>query len=111
MSDFDAVSRTLGNLEGKVDALLSQQANIFKQINGQNSEIIEHRGALKLLAIQNRGMKKKMDTDIVPVIDDYKAVKNRGIGAVLGLSMAGGGITAGFVQFFTHLFKNAGHPG
>jgi len=92
--------RELNNFSVQIGSLLSesreatrQRVAMFKKLDIINDKQIELRGAISVLTDQHLAIKKHIDENIMPTIDDYKALKNQGIG-VLGIIAILGGTAA-----------------
>lgn len=116
MADLDEISRVLGRIEGSVEETRSQVAALFDKHDRVNEEVIEQRGAMKMLAVTSAEIKTAHDAlavkvrdHIDPTIDDYKATKNKSIGAAWGVGLAGGGLGAGLITLVQRFLGLSGH--
>lgn len=108
MANFDEISRTLGRMEGTLNGAVDKLDDFADRHENLNEEVIEMRGAIKLLATQQ--------VETTKAVEDYKETKNRGIGIVAGLSIASGSIGAGVATLISRLFSGGptlppGHGG
>lgn len=94
MTSIDQVSQQLGSLSARVDEALRQNTAIFMKMDKANEELIEQRGAIKLLGAQF------VDHKLIDVAEHTKfniatkeldAFKNRGKGIAIGFGLLGGG--------------------
>lgn len=120
--DLDEISRVLGRLEGAV-AQVNQNCNaLFKKCDGMNEDIVEQRGAIKVLATQMTEQNTKhgelvavIEKDIKPAIKEFESLKNQGKGALFGVSLVSGGFGAGITAILTRMLGNGlpptGHGG
>lgn len=100
MADIDHVSQQLGSLTAiavetnrKVDAL-------FVKHDKLNEEVIEQRGAIKILGAamtDHKAVDQVAHTKYDKNVSEVEALKNRGKGFVVGMSIAGGGGGAAIV--------------
>jgi hypothetical protein len=79
-ADINDLSRILGRLEADASAAKNQRTEIFKQLEEVKSKL----SCLPQLA-------KTVESHSI-VIDDYKRLKQRGIGIALALTTIGGAI-------------------
>jgi len=94
VADIDEVSRQLGSLAARVDEAMRQNTAIFMKMDNTNQELIEQRGAIKLLSSQFVDHKAHNATELAKlhaVVKDVDAIKDRGKGLLLGLGIVGGG--------------------
>lgn len=102
------VQRSLGRIEGDLKNFGSQCETLFKKFDRANEELIEQRGQIKLLASQSTEAKILYEATIKPVLEDFKSLKNRGIGMVFGVSLASGSVGAGVATILARLIGNPG---
>lgn len=106
MADFDEISRTLGRIEGTVKATSDQVMALFNKHDKLNEEVIEQRGAAKMLAIQfadHLTEDQATHKTVGEIKDDFAAVKNQGKGALFGIGLAGGSIGAGVATIISKM--------
>lgn len=117
--EIDEVSRLLGQLAGKLDALTRQAennernakgrwANVYARFDEQDRVLVETAQANKDTADEVRYLKDIIVTDVKPVTDDVKRWRLMGMGAlaVTGIGAASVGAWAwGAVQWLMNLPK------
>ncbi len=100
MDDLDQLSRLLGRIEADMAEAARQRDALFKKLDNMETMMHEQNGASKLIAAQVAELAKDhvalvemIDEEIKPVVDDYKALKNKGLGVIglIGLVSSGGG--------------------
>ncbi|MEP3245111.1 MAG: DUF1515 family protein [Sneathiella sp.] len=92
MSDLDQISLEIGKLRADNDEAKSQRRDMSEKLEKLNT-------AINLLV----PMAKEIE-NIKPQINDYKKMKNRGIGILIGVALAAGSsgaILTKFLQSFT----------
>ena len=100
----DSVERLLGDIKGHIGEINGRLIGIEKQIQDswdQRRRLYEEVGAVKLsvskLSVIERdieSIQKTIDQEIRPHIEDYRRMKNRGLGIVTAVGALGG--VAGF---------------
>mgnify|MGYP003627752240 CR=1 FL=1 len=86
--NIDGVSKTLGELVASVQSLTNQTRDQWEKLD----EIEKHAAKWESLAEDVADMK--------PHVDDYKRLKQRGIGMFVILGLLFGGLGAGIVYVF-----------
>ena len=106
--DLDGISRAIGRMEGVLSNVENQSTALFAKFDTVNEEVIEARGALKVLATQQLEQSLRhgelvavIEKDIKPVLEDFKSLKNQGKGAFFGVSLVSGGFGAGVATLLT----------
>ena len=98
--DLDQLSRLLGRVEAELAEGARQRDALFKKLDDIEKMIHEQNGAMRVLATQvsqqskdHAELKTIIEEEIKPVVDDYKSMKNRGLGVIafIGFASAGGG--------------------
>ena len=112
MADLDQISTQIGQLISLTSTTQNQVRTLFEKHDKMNEELIEQRGAIKILG-QQFGDHKSDDARIHDVVtdikDDFEATKNKGKGLAVGLALVGGGGgIAGFVAAAKAFFGGAG---
>jgi|GEM_PF-4162680 len=94
--DLNDVYNRLGKLEASTDEVLRQLRALFVKLDQQRKDMHEIGGVAKEAVRQANQNKDAIANELRPVVDDYKALKNRGLGviAVVGLIGSGAGIVA-----------------
>lgn len=94
MSGMDEVSKQLGQLIALTTSTQNQVATLFGKFDKLNEEVIEQRGALKLLgsqAAEHKAEDLKVHKAVSEMSKDFEAIKNKGKGLSIGLAVVGGG--------------------
>ena len=86
MSDIDEVSRLVGRLEIGVKTTADQQTKIVDKLDEISATLNTHCGKLE-------NMSKSIE-EMKPDIEDYKRVKQKGFGVLVGLGFIAGGAGA-----------------
>lgn len=94
--DLNDVYNRLGKLEASTDEVLRQLRALFAKLDQQRKDMHEIGGVAKEAVRQATQNKEAIEKDLRPTIDDYKALKNRGLGviAIIGLLASGAGVIA-----------------
>lgn len=124
---LDEVSREIGRLTASVEALNSQAGALFRKLDENNRELIEHAGVIKHLGKSFDEHRQDVNASFAAVKAEalvthhmaagtkaeIEEVKNKGKGLKIGLTIAGGGGIAGFIAALQALFSGgspAQHP-
>lgn len=98
--DLDQLSRLLGRIESDMAEGARQREALFKKLDGIETMMHEQNGAARVLAAQvaelakdHVDLVKMIDEDIKPTVEDYKGLKNKGLGMIglIGILSSGGG--------------------
>jgi chromosome segregation ATPase len=98
--DLDQLSRLLGRIEADMAEGARQRDALFKKLDNIETIMHEQNGAAKLLAAQvaelakdQIDLVKRIDEQISPAVEDFKSLKNKGLGVIafIGLASSGGG--------------------
>ena len=95
MSELDEISRVLGRIEANQATAKEVDKAMFKRMDEQRRSHDELMGVVKETTARVAFVEDEMTNTIVPVIDDFARLKQRGIGAIviIGLLSAGAGAT------------------
>lgn len=94
MAGLDEVSQQIGRLTALVETTNGQVGALFRKFDDNNRELIEHAGVIKHLgkAFAKHGVEDaKAHVLIAEVKSDLEAIKNKGKGFSVGLTLVGGG--------------------
>jgi biopolymer transport protein ExbB/TolQ len=100
MPELDQLSEIIGTLRAEVKENRRQHDASFKKLDIIDEKITKLTGAVEMLAAEHARLKKRVDHDIDPVISDYNALKNKGLGVIAFVGLMGTGIGAGIIKFF-----------
>jgi chromosome segregation ATPase len=98
--DLDQLSRLLGRVEAELAEGARQRDALFNKLDDIEKMIHEQNGAMRVLAAQvaqqskdHAELKEIIEDEIKPVVDDYKGLKNKGMGVIafIGFVSAGSG--------------------
>jgi len=106
---LDEISSTLGRLMANQEEHMRQQTALFSKFDKVNEELIEHRGAIKLLGTgvaEAQATATAARKSVAAVEVEYAEMKNKGKGFALSLALIGGGggmagVAAAIKTFFT----------
>lgn len=110
MADLDEVSKQIGSLMAIAEENGRKSTALFTKLDRVNEEVIEQRGAIKLLG-QQLVEHKQADALVHGIVTAHEKqieeVKNKGKGLLIGLSVVGGGgglagAMAAIKSFFFH---------
>lgn len=94
MNELDEINRNLGSLIAQVAENTRQNSAIFAKMDKMNEEVIEHRGALKLLGselTEHKHVNKNVHMKVNALENQFEAAKNKGKGFTAGIALLGGG--------------------
>lgn len=110
-NDIDEVSRLLGELGGKLDALTRQADNNERNSKGRWKTVYDRLDAqdqlIESAANDIRYMQKVIVDDVKPVTDEVKRWKLMGMGALAVTGLGAASIGAGFVWLWQNIFSHA----
>ena len=108
MGDLDQLSLLLGEVSADMKEGARQRTALFKSVDEMKDMISAQGGQISLLAQQltharadHAALKRMVDDDVQPVLDDYNKNKNRVIGWVLGISGGSGAASAALFKWFS----------
>ena len=93
----ETTDRTLGKLLAEAEEGKTQRAALFTEIKRISDSVAKVASCVEK---QRNDMKK-----VLPIVENYVANKNKGIGAIFGLSILGGGGGAGIISWLSGVFK------
>lgn len=100
MPEIDQLSEIIGTLRAEVKENQRQHSASFKKLDSIEEKITKLAGAVELVITRMDNMEKKIATEIDPVITDYRAMKNKGLGVIAFIGFLGSGIGAGLFKYF-----------
>lgn len=108
MSGLDEVSKQLGELIALSRSTQNQVSTLFGKYDKLNEEVIEQRGAIKLLGTQvaeHKAEDAKVHKTVSDMGKDFEAAKNKGAGLAIGWKLLGGlggvaGVAAAIKTYF-----------
>ena len=92
--DQDAVARDLGKLIAKAEEAERQRAAMFRRLDEVKAQNSETHGVAKEAMSQVGDLKRHVAEKVDPVIEDYRTLKNRGIGVLAIIALLAGSIGA-----------------
>lgn len=103
MSEIDEVSRLLGVLTSQNEISGQQMATLVKKFDGVQAEMRDIKEIAREAVARAERLEERLD-DIEPNVEDYKKLKQRGIGVLgligLGSGAAGAGLREVIGKFF-----------
>lgn len=110
MPGMDEVSKQLGELIALSRSTQNQVTTLFGKYDKLNEEVIEQRGAIKLLgsqAAEHKAEDLKVHKTVGEMGKEFEALKNKGEGLAMGWKLLGGvgglaGIAAALKTYFGH---------
>lgn len=105
--DHDAIARDLGKLIAKAEEAERQRSAMFGRIDDLRKEMSETKGVSNEAMRRIAMMEQKVQEDIKPTVEDYKALKNRGLGMIAMVGLMGAAIGASshkIAEFIKGLF-------
>jgi hypothetical protein len=96
--DFDQISLQVGRILSAVEEGGRQRDAMFRKLDGLGDKISEVKGALQSVTDSHTALKTKVETQIIPAIEDIKATKARAYGLLAGVAMLAGGASAGLTK-------------
>ena len=101
MADVDRISQILGALQAEVQENQRQHHASFKKLDAIEEKINKLAGAIELIALEQRNIKKEIDDDIKPAVQDFKNLKNKGLGIIAFIGLMGSGTGAALAKWFS----------
>ena len=90
MSDIDEVSKLLGILTAQNDQSAQQMVSLMQKFDNMQQDVQDIKQIAKEALDKAEQLEERLDEDIEPDVQDYKKLKQRGIG-VLGIIGIGSG--------------------
>jgi hypothetical protein len=105
MSDgrINQVSEKLGQLDAYRRESDRARALLAEEVKELRSRIEDMLIAMGSVQTTMKSIESTMMTNVLPSVKDYKEMKIKGIGVILGVGLAAGGFGAGFVKLLTAL--------
>lgn len=94
MADLDEVSSQIGELVAISRSTQNQVTTLFAKFDRMNEEVIEQRGAIKILGsqfVEHKSESAKVHSTVSGLKTEVEAAKNKGKGLAIGLGLVGGG--------------------
>lgn len=100
MNGLDELSVSIGSLQAQVAESDRQRKAQFQKLDQIQEKLTEVSGQIKMLADQVSTVRKEMEEDIRPAVNDWRSTKTKGL-AVLGfIALMGSGAGAAINQIF-----------
>lgn len=90
MADIDEVSRLLGVLTTQNNVSAEQIATITKQFDMLREDLSEIKAGVNETVSKVNHLEERIDEDIEPTVEDFKKLKQRGIGVITFVGISGG---------------------
>ena len=95
----DSLERLVGNLEGQIDALQQSMAEglesrrlIYSKVEAVDKKLVGIERDVASLKKDVAAIDECLEETIKPALEDYKKLKNRGLGMLIGAALVGGGV-------------------
>lgn len=98
--DLNDVYNRLGKLEASTDEVLRQMRALFVKIDAQRKDIHEVGGIAKEAVRQATENRDKIRDEIKPTVDDYKKLKNQGMGVIVFVGLLASGAGVGLAKIY-----------
>ena len=99
MAEIDQLSEIIGKLNAEVAENQRQNTALFRKLDAIEEKITKMAGAVEMVASKQMELEADVKENINPVVADYKAMKNRGIGVIAFIGLASGGVGAALAKF------------
>ena len=112
MADLDEISSQIGELVAMSRSTQNQVTTLFTKFDKVNEEVIEQRGAIKLLGqqfLEHRTDDDRVHKIVSEIRRDFEETKNKGKGLIVGLGLLGGGGGLAGLSAFLKQFLGGGH--
>ena len=103
MADLDEISLTLGKLLQAQQDHAKKTEGLFRVTEEIKEGQAEVKGSVATLTAAHNALKKEIDDDIKPQVEDYKKNKQRGIGILAALGVGSGGVGAALASIIPKL--------
>ena len=94
MDDARELGIMLGKVQAQAESAEKSRVIMYAKIDGLHTTLIETLAAVRAIQSEQRDAKSKLESEVIPHIEDYRQMKNRGIGIFIGLATISGGIGA-----------------
>ncbi len=99
MSDnLDQISLQIGRIQSTLEEGTRQREALFRKLDLLGDNMSEVKGAVRSVSERHDALKSKVDAQVMPAIEDMKAMKSRGLGIMAGVALAAGGASAGVTK-------------
>lgn len=107
MADLDEISRAIGEMQSQHKESERQRSRIFKLLDEIKDRQGEINGAINLVVSRLDSQNKRIEV-VEKSSDDFIALKNRGLGVIWVIGLAGGSIGAAVVWLVSYLTQSGG---
>lgn len=94
MNGVDEVSQLLGKFAADGEEARRQRDAMWNKLDEIGKNVISIGAKMELLAVQHASLDTVVKKEVMPTIEDMKAIKQRGIGALAVAGLFGGGVWA-----------------
>lgn len=94
------LNRAIGELTADAAEARRQRDAMWGKLNEISKGVAELRGCMSVMSAQQVSLDAKIKSEIMPTIEDMKALKQRGIGVMVASGLLGGGAWAGITKVF-----------
>lgn len=93
----------LGKLLAHSETSTTQRAAMFAKLDVMDENITKLAGSVQVAHDNHAALKSSVDRNVMPVIDDMKALKNKGIGVIATVGLIGGSVGGALAAKWTKL--------
>ena len=110
MADLDQISAAIGSLQADAAETTRRSAVFFAKLDDIHDCLHEIKGSMSITALANVALNVDIDTNIKPVIEDYKRQKQRGLGLLAGVTIGAGAAGGSLAAWLLKATKFMGGP-
>jgi hypothetical protein len=91
------------SIKSDLDEGRRQRGDVVKKLDDLGASMTELMGAVKSVSERHDALENKIDTRVMPVIEEMKNLRSKGLGLMAGVALAAGGASAGATKIFAKL--------
>lgn len=99
--DLNDLYAQIGKLQGTSEELLRQVGALFVKMDKQQTALNEATGVAKEALKMAASNQATIKDNVLPTIEDYKSMKNRGLGIVMFIGFLGSGVGAAITKYWS----------
>jgi chromosome segregation ATPase len=92
--EIDQFSAELGRLRAQAEEAERQRGAQFRKLDTISDQVAKVAGQIELIASQIASVKKELEDDIKPAVQDFKSLKSKGLGVIGVVALLGSGAGA-----------------
>ena len=103
MAELDEISAAIGSLRTQAAETTRKQEATFRKLDKISEQVSELTGQIRLVVEQVSEIKKELDEEIRPPVQDYKSLKAKGLGVLAFVAILASGTGAGIIKVSSFL--------